>query len=59
MLPPCDLCPEAEVHAAHWDAKTVMGPWAYLCNHCLVLHGVADHRLHTHITTVNHRKAPL
>jgi len=28
-LPSCDLCRET----AHYDAKTVGGPWAYLCPH--------------------------
>lgn len=29
-LPKCDLCK----NTALYDAKTKMGPWAYLCNRC-------------------------
>ena len=31
-LPQCDLCETVGVkHAAEYDAKTRLGPWAYLC----------------------------
>jgi hypothetical protein len=39
-LPPCDLCTAAqqahpdvavEIRHAHYDGKTIYGPWAYMC----------------------------
>ena len=31
-LPPCDLCKQAGYWSlAHYDGKTVFGPWAYMC----------------------------
>jgi hypothetical protein len=30
-LPACDLCPEGTGALAAYDARTVMGPWANLC----------------------------
>lgn len=31
-LPPCDLCKgSGKVNDAVYDAKTTLGPWAYLC----------------------------
>ena len=29
----CQLCElRGKTTTAHWDAKTLQGPWAYLCN---------------------------
>lgn len=40
-LPNCDLCAEEGVtKPAHFDAKTVMGPWAYLCDDHWLSHSV-------------------
>lgn len=30
-LPPCDLCPDDSSTLAEYDGKTVMGPWANMC----------------------------
>lgn len=31
-LPPCDFCKEKGLDTlAHYDAKTIFGPWANLC----------------------------
>ena len=35
-LPPCDLCG----NVAHFDARTVSGPWAHLCDLCFGQYGV-------------------
>ena len=35
-IPPCDLCSKP----ATYDAKTLNGSWAYLCNRCFKVHGV-------------------
>lgn len=34
--PWCQVC---ESELAHYDAKTVMGPWAYLCAKCWATYG--------------------
>ena len=36
-LPNCDLCQ----NTASYDAKTKMGPWAYLCEQCFSFYGPA------------------
>ena len=35
-LPNCDFCGDE----AHYDGKTRLGPWAYMCNECLRIHGL-------------------
>jgi len=35
-LPACDFCGEQ----AHYDGKTVLGSWAYMCSACFAVHGV-------------------
>ncbi len=31
-LPACDICSQQGQHAkAHYDGKTLMGPWGYMC----------------------------
>lgn len=35
-LPQCNFCGDE----ARYDAKTTIGPWAYLCQQCWESHGV-------------------
>lgn len=35
-IPKCDFCKEE----AKFDAKTVFGPWAYLCERCFGKYGI-------------------
>lgn len=35
-FPKCDLCGKE----ALYDAKTVEGPWGYLCHSCFTFHGI-------------------
>lgn len=35
-LPKCDFCPKE----AAYDARTKMGPWAYMCEECFKKYGV-------------------
>ena len=37
-VPKCDLCEKQDDHVT--DAKTRMGPWAYMCDACLQDNGV-------------------
>jgi len=37
-LPDCDFCGKT----AGYDAKTVMGPWAYMCQSCFDLNGAGS-----------------
>ena len=39
-LPPCDLCHPRRKRAARYDAKTVLGSWAYCCQTCFAVYGV-------------------
>jgi hypothetical protein len=43
-LPKCDFCRTSELHnsitPAEYDAKTVMGPWANMCDKHFKLYGV-------------------
>jgi len=34
-LPDCDFCGDQ----AHYDGKTKMGPWGYMCETCFLAHG--------------------
>jgi hypothetical protein len=36
VLPKCSLCFDGT--KAHYDARTLFGSWAYLCNNHFVLH---------------------
>lgn len=35
-LPHCDICGDV----AHYDAKSTLGPWGYMCESCFAKHGV-------------------
>jgi len=35
-LPECDFCGKE----AHYDGRTKMGPWGYMCEDCFKMHGV-------------------
>ena len=35
----CDIC----WLTAYWDAKTSMGPWAYMCDECFNKYAVQKH----------------
>ena len=35
-LPKCDFCGKE----AHYDGKTSVGQWAYMCEECFVKHGL-------------------
>ena len=39
-LPACDLCPVDSAALAAYDARTVMGPWANLCEGHFTHYGV-------------------
>lgn len=41
-LPHCQLCAANGIHAipAHYDAKTIWGPWANMCESCFKQFGV-------------------
>lgn len=39
VLPPCDIHQNDQV-LAEYDAKSVMGPWAYMCKECFAVYGV-------------------
>lgn len=42
-LPECDICKHegaATINPAHYDGKTVMGPWANMCLTHFASHGV-------------------
>lgn len=40
-LPDCDFCKEQGVTSkAHYDGKTVFGPWANMCNEHYVTYGL-------------------
>lgn len=40
-LPDCDLCTAAgQTTKAAYDAKTLMGPWAYMCEQHFQSHGM-------------------
>jgi len=36
-LPECDICKKQK---ANYDGKTLMGPWAYMCQECFDSQGV-------------------
>lgn len=38
--PACDLCRPALQRDAHFDGKTDMGPWAYMCDTHFRAHGL-------------------
>jgi hypothetical protein len=42
--PRCDFCKNSELHnanvEAHYDAKTVMGPWANMCDKHFKFYGI-------------------
>lgn len=39
-IPDCNFCTDAGVtRAAEFDAKTIYGPWAYMCHEHMVLYG--------------------
>ena len=43
QLPNCDFCkqnPLIPYQAAHYDGKTKMGPWAYMCEEHFKQYGV-------------------
>lgn len=42
----CDTCTQPAIV----DAKTILGPWAYLCADCLKGHGTRNPQLITNIT---------
>ena len=35
-LPDCDFCGDE----AHYDGKTKLGPWGYMCEPCFKKHGI-------------------
>jgi len=40
-LPPCDFCREQGITSpAHYDGKTALGPWAYMCNAHYTVYGI-------------------
>ena len=42
-LPPCDFCKQNSLiayQAAHYDGKTKMGPWAYMCKEHFKQYGI-------------------
>jgi hypothetical protein len=39
-LPKCDLCPASDAALAAYDARTVMGPWANMCEGHFTHYGV-------------------
>ena len=39
-LPKCDLCPADDAALAAYDARTVMGPWANMCEGHFAHYGV-------------------
>ena len=36
MNPTCDICNK---QPAKYDGKTIMGPWAYMCEECFKVYG--------------------
>ena len=36
----CDICREPLKGKEAYDAKTIMGPWGWLCDPCFQLYGV-------------------
>lgn len=42
-LPLCQLCQQDPLilyQVAHYDGKTRMGPWAYMCRQCFKQYGI-------------------
>ena len=41
-LPNCDICQSTSGKQveAHYDAKMVLGPWAYMCEHHFQVEGI-------------------
>jgi hypothetical protein len=40
-LPKCNFCEEqGRAREAHYDGKTVLGPWAYMCNEHYISYGL-------------------
>lgn len=40
-LPACDFCKVYKFeHSAHYDGRTTMGPWAYMCELHYLMYGV-------------------
>jgi len=55
----CNLCADHGVsRPAVYDAKTVMGPWANLCDEHMESHGVKAKGLSTRVNVVQVPKAP-
>jgi hypothetical protein len=46
VLPKCQFC---KTRDAHWDAPTLLGPWAYMCDEDLQHYGYVESRMKTEL----------
>lgn len=45
----CDFCGKK----AHYDGRTKMGPWAYMCKSCIKLYGYPESKYNTLIAPID------